>query len=55
MNCISLKLKKQALSIEDDMFHLAHDRLQPNSIKSGSNRTLQSFYPTAVCILYEGF
>jgi hypothetical protein len=56
------RVKKRALSIVDDQFHPAHSLFQPmrsknrfRSIKSGSNRTLQSFYPTAVRVLNDRF
>jgi hypothetical protein len=56
------RVKKRALSIVDDQFHPEHSLFQPmwsknrfGSIKSGSNRTLQSFYPTAVRVLNDRF
>ena len=54
------RAQKRAQSIINDTFHPAHDLFQPmrsgnryRSIKSGSNRTLQSFYPTAIRILND--
>ena len=56
------RVKKRALSIVDDQFHPAHSLFQHmrsknrfRSIKYGSNRTLQSFYPRAVCVLNDRF